>query len=198
MFSILYIFIKSKATFYNSRLIKIGIFILSFNIHYATNFVYFLNEKIIHKIFEDSGKYDIMYFLPYIAITFGLSHIITIFIKIIFLSDSNIIEIKKQKKLGHGYEAISSIRRKLVIKYIMFYIIGIVFHLFFWYCLSSFSTVYTNTQVFVLENALLAFGISMIYPFIFNIIPSALRICSLGSKKNHNTMYNISKFLQML
>ena len=178
--------------------LKIGIFILSFNIHYATNFVYFLNEKIIHKIFEDSGKYDIMYFLPYIAITFGLSHIITIFIKIIFLSDSNIIEIKKQKKLGHGYEAISSIRRKLVIKYIMFYIIGIVFHLFFWYCLSSFSTVYTNTQVFVLENALLAFGISMIYPFIFNIIPSALRICSLGSKKNHNTMYNISKFLQML
>ncbi len=194
----LFIFAFCPNDDYNSRLIKIGIFILSFNIHYATNFVYFLNEKIIHKIFEDSGKYDIMYFLPFIAITFGLSHIITIFIKIIFLSDSNIIEIKKQKKLGHGYEAISSIRRKLVIKYIMFYIIGIVFHLFFWYCLSSFSTVYTNTQVFVLENALLAFGISMIYPFIFNIIPSALRICSLGSKKNHNTMYNISKFLQML
>ena len=35
---------------YNSRLIKIGIFILSFNIHYATNFVYYMNERIIHKI----------------------------------------------------------------------------------------------------------------------------------------------------
>ena len=184
---------------YNSRLIKIGIFVFSFNIHYATNFVYFLNEKIIHKIYENNGKYDVIFFLPFIVITFVISHIITIFLKIIFLSDSNIIDIKKQKKFSHSQEAISSIRRKLVIKYIMFYIIGIVFHLFFWYCLSSFSTVYTNTQVFVLENALLAFGISMIYPFIFNILPCILRICSLGAKgKNHIIMYNISKFLQLL
>ena len=81
----------------------------------------------------------------------------------------------------------------------MFYIIGIVFHLFFWYCLSSFSTVYTNTQVFVLENALIAFGIYLIYPFIFNILPCILRISSLrGKEKNHNIMYNISKVFQVL
>ena len=155
---------------YNSRLIKIGIFILFFNIHYATNFVYFMNEKIIHKIFEDSGKYDIIYFLPYIVITFIISHIITIIIKIIFLSDSNIIELKKQKQLKHAQEEISKVRRKLIIKYIIFFIIGILFHLFFWIALSSFSTMYANTQVFVLENALLAFAISLIYPFIFNLI----------------------------
>ena len=68
---------------YNSRLIKIGIFILSFNIHYATNFAYFLNENIIHKIFEDNGKYDIKFFLPYIIVTFAISYFITIIIKII-------------------------------------------------------------------------------------------------------------------
>ena len=148
---------------YNSRLIKIGIFILFFNIHYATNFVYFMNEKIIHKIFEDSGKYDIIYFLPYIVITFIISHIITIIIKIIFLSDSNIIELKKQKQLKHAQEEISKVRRKLIIKYIIFFIIGILFHLFFWIALSSFSTMYTNTQVFVLENALLAFAITIYF-----------------------------------
>ena len=183
---------------YNSRLIKIGIFILSFNIHYATNFVYFLNENIIHKIFEDNGKYDIKFFLPYIIITFAISYFITFIIKLIFLSDSNIIQIKKQK-LKIAQDSISSIRRKLVIKYILFYIIGILFHLFFWIALSSFSTMYTNTQVFVLENALIAFGISLIFPFIFNIIPCILRIFSLRAKdKNHNVMFNISKLLQLI
>ena len=184
---------------YNSRLIKIGIFILSFNIHYATNFAYFLNENIIHKIFEDNGKYDIIFFLPYIIITFFISHIITIIIKLIFLSDSNIIEIKKHKHLKHAKKSISKIRKILIIKYIIFYIIGILFHLFFWLALSSFSTMYINTQVFVLENALLAFGISLIYPFIYNIIPCILRISSLRTKENnHKIMFNISKFLQAL
>ena len=82
-----------------------------------------MNERIIHKIFEDKGKYDIIFFLPYIGITFFISHIITIIIKLIFLSDSNIIEIKKQKKLKLAHKAIHKIRRKLVIKYIIFYII---------------------------------------------------------------------------
>ena len=184
---------------YNSRLIKIGIFILSFNIHYATNFVYFLNEKIIHKIFEDNGKYDIKFFLPYIVVTFVISHFITIFIKLIFLTDSNIIEIKKQKDFMLAEEAVSTTRKKIILKYIIFYIIGISFHLFFWYFLSSFSNVYKNTQVFVLENALLAYIISLIYPFIFNIIPCILRICSLSGKaKNHYIIYNISKLFQFL
>ena len=86
-------------------------------------------------------------------------------------------------------DAISTVRRKLVIKYIIFYIIGIIFHLVFWLALSSFSNMYKNTQVFVLENALIAFGISCIYPIIFNILPSIFRVCSLsGDEKNHNTL----------
>ena len=77
--------------------------------------------------------------------------------------------------------SLSSIRRKLIIKYIIFYIIGILFHLFFWLAL------------------IIAYGISLIYPFIFNIIPSVLRICSLkGEEKSHSIMFNISKVLQVL
>ena len=109
-----------------------------------------------------------------------------------------------------GEEAVSTTRRKIILKYIIFYIIGILFHLFFWYFLSSFSNVYKNTQVFVLENALLAYIIvlenallayiiSLIYPFIFNIIPCILRMCSLsGRAKNHYIIYNISKLFQFL
>ena len=161
--------------------------------------MYFLNEKIIHKIFEDKGKYDIMFFLPYIAIAFIISHFITIIIKLIFLSDSNIIELKKHKNIMEAKDAISTIRRNLTLKYIIFFLLGIAFHLIFWFSLSSFSNMYRNTQVFVLENALIAFGISCIYPIIFNILPSIFRVCSLsGDEKNHNIIYSISKFLQMI
>ena len=40
-----------------------------------------------------------MFFLPYIGISFAVSHIIIIIIKIIFLSDNDTIEIKKQKQI---------------------------------------------------------------------------------------------------
>ena len=165
---------------YNSRIIKLCIFILSFNIHYATNFAYFIKQTILHKIFEDS-------------------HIIIIIIKLIFLSDSNIIEIKKQKKLILAQRITMRIKKKLKIKYAMFFILGIIFHFFLWLALSSFSSMFFNTQLYVLENALLAFSISLIYPFLFNILPCIFRIISLRTKqKNHNIMYNISKFLQVL
>ena len=184
---------------YNSRIIKLCIFILSFNIHYATNFAYFIKQTILHKIFEDGGRYDIIFFIPYICITFAVSHIIIIIIKLIFLSDSNIIEIKKQKKLILAQRITMRIKKKLKIKYAMFFILGIIFHFFLWLALSSFSSMFFNTQLYVLENALLAFSISLIYPFLFNILPCIFRIISLRTKqKNHNIMYNISKFLQVL
>ena len=57
-----------------------------------------LKAKQLLILFEDGGRYDIIFFIPYICITFAVSHIIIIIIKLIFLSDSNIIEIKKRKK----------------------------------------------------------------------------------------------------
>jgi hypothetical protein len=65
---------------YNSRIIKICIFILSFTMYYAINYVFF-NEKIIHKIYEDNGKYDILFFIPYISISFAITNFIIIIIK---------------------------------------------------------------------------------------------------------------------
>ena len=65
---------------YNSIIIKSCIFFLSFGIYYAINFVFF-NENMIHKIYEDGGKYNIFYFLPTLSISFAISHVLTIIIK---------------------------------------------------------------------------------------------------------------------
>ena len=71
-------------------------FLLIFAVYYAINFSFF-NEDIIHKIYEKGGKYDVIYFLPKIIISFAISHLIGSIIKFIFLSERNLMEIKNQK-----------------------------------------------------------------------------------------------------
>ena len=84
----------------------------------------------------------------------------------------------------------------MVMKYIFFYglFLGIVS--FFWYYLSSFGAVYQNTQTHLIKNVVITFCFSLLYPFLFNIIPALLRINSLKSKDSEN-LYKISKILQM-
>ena len=180
---------------YNSIIIKSCILFLSFSIFYSMNFLFF-DDEIIHKIYEDKGKYDIIYFIPQICISFASSHILNIIIKLIFLSERNLREVNEQKTYIDAYNISSKVRKNLIIKYFIFFILGIIFLVVFWLFLSSFGAVYQNTQIIVFENTLISFGISLIYPFFINIIPSIFRICSLTGKIEYK--YNFSKIMQLL
>ena len=111
---------------YNTIIIKSCIFTLSFSIYYTINFAIFDND-VIHKIYEEGGKYNILYFLPKISISFGISHIIYIIIKFLFLSERNILEVKIQPNLSRANDTAEKVKRNLVIKYIIFFILGIIF-----------------------------------------------------------------------
>ena len=74
-------------------IVKLCIFLLSFDIYYVVNY-FFFNENVIHKIYEDEGSFDIIYFIPRIAISFGIANTITILIKLIFLTERNIIQVE--------------------------------------------------------------------------------------------------------
>ena len=80
---------------YNSIIIRSCIFSLSFSIYYVINFSFF-DDEILHKMYEIGGKYDLLYFLPKIIISFFVSYYITTIIKIIFLSERNIIKVRSQ------------------------------------------------------------------------------------------------------
>ena len=176
--------------------IKICISSLSFAIYYTINFIFF-DEKAIHKIYEDKGKYDIMYFIPKITISFVISHFIYVIVKYIFLSERNLLDIRQQITSSLANEIASKEKRNLIIKYTIYFISGIIFLVFFWMLLSSFGAVYQNTQIYIFENALLSFTLSFFYTFLFNIFPSIFRILSLSSK-NNKYIYQFSKFLQLL
>ena len=181
---------------YNSMIIKSCIFSISFSIYYAINFAFF-NDEIIHNIYEVGGKYDIIYFIPKIAISFAASYYITTIIKIIFLSERNIIQVRNQSTPSLAYTISDKVKKNLIIKYIIFFILGLIFLVFFWILLSSFGAVDPNTQLFIFKNTLISFAMSFIYPFFINIFPSILRTYSLGSK-NSECLYKVSKFLQIL
>ena len=135
--------------------------------------------------------------MPYILVSFFISYILTIIVKFIFLSERNIYEIKLEKSLKKANDRAEKVKKILIIKYIVFFITGSIFLYLSWYSLSSFGAVYQNTQIYLIKNTLISFGISLLYPFVFNFIPCFLRILSL-KKGNIEFLYKISKFLQYL
>ena len=181
---------------YNSKIIKISLFFLFFSIYYFINALFF-DEPTIHNIYEEQGFYNFIYLVPHIFYSFTISQILNTIIKYIFLSERNICKIKNEKKIQKIYDIIDKVKKCLVIKYIYFFCLGLIFLLFFWYYLSSFGAVYQNTQIYLIKNTIISFGVSLIYPFIINIIPSILRIYAL-KRNNKECLYKASKFIQYI
>ena len=163
---------------YNSMIIKIDLFFLSFCIYCFISSLFF-DEKTIHKIYEDEGIYNFIFLIPHILYSFIVSHTLFTVVKYFSLSERNILEIKKEKNIEDASDKMDKVKRCLIIKYLLFFILSILFLLFFWYYLSSFCAVYQNTQIYLIKNILISFGFSLVYPFAINLIPGILRIYSL-------------------
>ena len=87
--------------------------------------------------------------------------------------------------------------KKLKLKFILFYIITSIFLIFFWIYLSCLCAVYVNTQYHLIKDSLVSFSLSLIYPFVLNLIPIFIRIPAI-KKRNKECMYKISKAFQMI
>ena len=90
------------------------------------------------------------------------------------------------------------VENKIKIKFILYFIISFIFLLFFWYYISIFGAIYMNTQYHLLKDTLMSFGLSLIYPFIINLLPGLFRIPALSEpKKKRKLLYKLSKILQI-
>ena len=62
-----------------------------------------------------------------------------------------------------------------------------------------FGAIYFNTQIQLIKDTLLSFGISLVSPIIINIFPGIFRIPALSNRnKKRKYLFLISKFFQML
>ena len=180
---------------YNSRILKISLFLLMFAIHYFVN-AWFLNDSIINKIYKHPKKYAISISLPIIIYSVIISYVAGHVLKMLTFTENSIIEITNQRTLQQSSNLKEKILKQINIKIIIFYSINFILLVFIWYYLSCFGVAFRNTQYILFWNTLISMVISLIFPFIYFLVPGILRIQSL--KSNNENLYKISQLFQLL
>ena len=159
----------------------------------------FFNDNTMHKIYEDKGKFRFIYQLPQIIYSSLISIVFNTLLKLLALSESDILTLKSKKENKDINKKEEDLNKKLQIKFMLYFIISTILLLLFWYYLSMFCAIYKNTQLHLIKDTLISFGLSLVYPFGINLLPGLFRIPSLSNKNgNRKYLYIISKILQML
>ena len=181
---------------YNSKIIKICLFLFIFGLYLTVNTLFF-SDSTMHRIYEDHGIFNLNYQIPKICLSTTISVFISFIIKLLSLTQKNILEIKRLKTLKLMINRFPKVLMHIKMKFILFYVLSFIFLFFFWYYLSCFCVVYKNTQTYLIKNTLISFCISLLYPFFLLLIPGTLRIPSL-SKNEHKYLFEISKAVLIL
>jgi magnesium-transporting ATPase (P-type) len=149
----------------------------------------------MHKIYEDKGAIELFSHIQQILYSTVISSIIITILKYFSLSEENILKLKKERHIKNSQ--VSEVLRCLTIKFLLFFIISILFLILFWYYLSSFCAVYKNTQYILIKDTLISYCLSLFYPFGFNLLPGMFRIPSLKNN-NEECIYKFSKIIQII
>ena len=194
----LFIFSFFPSNDYNLRIIKIYLFFFSFTIYCTVNALFF-SDATMHKIYEDGGSFNFIYQIPQIIYSSLISSVLNSLLKSLSLSDKNIIQIKQEINIQKIEEKAKEVFKCLYYKFISFFIISLIFLLFFWYYVACFCAVYKNTQLHLLKDSIISFLLSLLYPVGLFLIPGIFRIPALrANKKDKETMYKFSKFIQLI
>ena len=183
---------------YNLITIKISLFLISISLYFTVN-GFFFSDKTMHKVYEDKGKYDIMFQIPKLIYSTLVSTGINMILKTLSLSENSILEIKKMRNMKDALEKSKRAEYCLKIKFAIFYILSFIIMSFFWYFISCFCAVYINTQIILIKDTIISFTLSMIYPFGFNLLPAIFRIVSLrAKKKDKECIYKVSGIIALI
>lgn len=153
----------------------------------------------MNKIYENNNEFVLLNQIAQIFYSSIISSIINMILRMLSLSESKILAIKKEKDKEKAKEKGRSTKKALTRTLIIFIIICSLLMLFFWYFISCFCAVYKNTQLILLEDTLMSFGLSMVYPFVLNLFPGIFRICALRAKnKDKPYLYKFSGYVAII
>ena len=133
--------------------------------------------------------------MPKIILAFFISYIIIFLIRYISLSERLLFKIRDEEDKKKSIKLVASTKKCLTTKYIIFFITCFIFLMLMWYYLSSFCAIFQNSQIYLLKNTFISFGISIIFPIIYNLLPSVFRMYSI--KANNENVYKFSTILQL-
>ena len=181
---------------YNSGIIKIDLFFIGFTIEYTVNGLFY-NDDTMHKIYESKGQFNLESQIPIIVYSIIISYIFNLPLNFFALSNDVIISFKRDRTKNNIIKKAKSLKKVLACKFFLYFIISFLFLFFFWYYISLFDVIYKNTQIHLLKDTLMSFGLSLFIPFVIYLFPGFFRIPALSNRKNKREyLYNFSKFLQ--
>ena len=153
----------------------------------------------MHTIFIDEGDYNFIYQIPKIIYSSLISSFINIIIKYLSLSEKSIIKFKREKNIEDLQNKEKELLKVLKIKFALFFLLSFLLLLIFMYYITCFCGIYTNTQIHLLKDSFISFGLTLIYPFGIYLIPGILRINALRTKKKDKKYnYDLSKLIQLI
>ena len=180
---------------YNSYIIKIYIFFLTFAMNYVVSAMFY-SDSTMHQIYIDDGVFDFTYQLPQMLYSFIISNAIENLINLLGLYEKDIVEFKNIIGI---IKNMKKVLFKIKSKIILFFIIDYVLIIFFWIYLGCFCAVYKNTQIHLFLDVLSSFGISFVIEIFYNIFPCIFRILSLKSKKDTKSLlFKFSNIIQII
>ena len=155
----------------------------------------------MHKIYQDKGKFKILYQIPQILYSTLISRFIDSFIRNLALSQDIIIELKEENEKMKIIRNIDKKKQKLIrtlkIKFILFFSFSFIVLLFLWYYIICFCGIYINTQMHLIKDSLISLITASLIPFGLFLIPGILRISSLRVEKpNRKLLYKFAIFVE--
>ena len=152
----------------------------------------------MHKIYKSSGAFDWKIQVPIIIFSTLISMVLSEPLNFFGLSNDDIISFKQNIKKIYFKNRTKILKKRLSIKFILFFIIGFILLSFLWYYISLFCVVYKNTQIHLMYDTIMGFGLSMLFPFGIYLIPAIFRMIALSDKKHKRKfLYDFSKLFQL-
>ena len=181
---------------YNSRILKVCLFFFSFSLYITVNALFFTDDT-MHNIYVSEGKYNFLYQISQIIYSTLISSGINFIIRFLAISQKDILLLKMSKTEEALTKKVSLIHKKLLAKFILFFFLSLSLLFFFWVYISCFCAVYKNTQMHLITDTLVSFGLSLTYPFGIYLIPGFIRMPALKNK-NRKCLYKISLLVQLI
>ena len=183
---------------FNLRQIKILLFIVSFALYFCIN-AFFFTDETMNNIYDDNDIFNFLFQLPQIFYSSFISAVINMILEKLIITEEQILDMKKEEEREKVKHIAKKIKKCLKIKLIIFFVLTSALMIFFWYFISCFCAVYKNTQLILIEDTLISFFTSMLYPFGLKLLPGMFRIPSLrATKRDQKCIYRISRILSYL
>ena len=104
-----------------------------------------------------------------------------------------------KKKENNINEEFSKTIKCLKRKFIFFFIFSFLFLSLFWFFLGCFCCVYRNSQIHLIKDTFISYGLGCISLLVINLIPGIFRMISLKDpNKDRKCIFKISSIIQLL